>query len=154
MIQFFAASWLARRNPLKWNRDAIADGTRPRVFCASWADVFEDWRGDILDSKDRRLYTDRARTCILPETPQGSFENMRPLRMWDLRVDLFKLIDATQQLDWLLLTKRPENIRQTWGTCGCEGDYCTNPTFVFRLGPAAPAGMAVTEITESTEKNY
>ena len=38
--------------PLKWNREAVATGTRPRVFCASLADVFDnevpdDWRADL-----------------------------------------------------------------------------------------------------------
>ena len=40
--------------PLKWNREAEATGTRPRVFCASLADVFDnqvsdDWRADLFD---------------------------------------------------------------------------------------------------------
>ena len=30
------------------------------------------------------------------------------------RADLFELIDATPNLDWLLLTKRPENIERLW----------------------------------------
>lgn len=39
--------------PRKWNRDAERDGTRPFVFCASLADVFDnevphDWRMDLL----------------------------------------------------------------------------------------------------------
>lgn len=37
------ANW---RKPLAWNRDAAKTGTRPRVFCASLADVFDnavDW---------------------------------------------------------------------------------------------------------------
>jgi protein gp37 len=48
--------------------------TRPRVFCASLADVWD---------------------------------NKVP-RQW--RTDLFELIYSTPELDWLLLTKRPENI--------------------------------------------
>ncbi len=32
------------------------------------------------------------------------------------RLRMFKLIDATPHLDWLLLTKRPENIRRMWPT--------------------------------------
>jgi protein gp37 len=32
------------RQPLKWHRDAVRDGARRRVFCASLADVFEDRR--------------------------------------------------------------------------------------------------------------
>lgn len=46
-----ASTW---RNPRKWNKDAIADGTRPFVFCASLADVFDNevepqWRADLFD---------------------------------------------------------------------------------------------------------
>ena len=41
------------RQPRKWNRDAIAEGTRPFVFCASLADVFDnevdpEWRADLF----------------------------------------------------------------------------------------------------------
>lgn len=39
-------------DPIKWNRQAIASGKRPRVFCASLADVFDNevdqaWRNDL-----------------------------------------------------------------------------------------------------------
>ncbi len=68
------ANW---KKPLTWNRKAIKEGIRPKVFCASLADVFED-------------------------NPQ--------LVRW--RNELFlDLIDETPYLDWLLLTKRPENIK-------------------------------------------
>jgi protein gp37 len=40
------------------------------------------------------------------------FEDRPELIDW--RVELFELIDTTQQLDWLLLTKRPENVRRMW----------------------------------------
>lgn len=44
------ANW---RQPLKWNREAQESGTRPRVFCASLADVFDnavpdEWRADLF----------------------------------------------------------------------------------------------------------
>lgn len=67
------ANW---RQPIKWNAAAKASGTRPRVFCASLADVFD---------------------------------NQVPAE-W--RSDLFDLISITPELDWLLLTKRPQNIRR------------------------------------------
>lgn len=38
------------------------------------------------------------------------FEDRRELNPW--RSDLWNLIEETQQLDWLLLTKRPENVQQ------------------------------------------
>lgn len=79
------------RAPLAWDRAAEramnaaergqaggASGClphRPRVFCASMADVFED-RPDLVEPRAR----------------------------------LFRLIEDTPNLDWLLLTKRPENI--------------------------------------------
>lgn len=42
------------KQPIKWNRDAAATGTRPRVFCASLADVFDnqvppEWRADLFE---------------------------------------------------------------------------------------------------------
>lgn len=60
--------------PLKWDRAAAKTGTRPRVFCASMADI-----GDNA-------------------VPQ----------QW--RDDLANLIRMTPNLDWLLLTKRPQNL--------------------------------------------
>lgn len=65
------ANW---RKPLQWAREAGID--RPRVFCASLADIFDN------------------------QAPPA----------W--RMDLFALIECTPELDWLLLTKRPENIRK------------------------------------------
>jgi protein gp37 len=65
------ANW---RKPLKWDRDAAKAGTRPFVFCASLADVFDN------------------------EVPP------------EWRADLFRLIEATPNLVWLLLTKRIGNV--------------------------------------------
>jgi protein gp37 len=44
-----ATTW---HQPLKWQREAARTGERPRVFCASLADVFDDqapseWRADL-----------------------------------------------------------------------------------------------------------
>jgi protein gp37 len=62
------ATW---SGPPKWAK--AANGHRPRVFCASLADVFDN------------------------KAPDGA------------RLDLFDLIRSTPELDWMLLTKRPEN---------------------------------------------
>lgn len=66
--------------PLKWNRKAEKDGVRRRVFVASMADVFE-----VHPNPEMSALMDEARE-----------------RLW-------KLIEATPHLDWLILTKRPEN---------------------------------------------
>ncbi|XZE43794.1 phage Gp37/Gp68 family protein [Pirellulaceae bacterium SH467] len=80
------------RKPLRWNREAGEKGIRYRVFCASLADVFEDWKGPIHNHRGEQIDS----------------------TMDDIRRDLFELIDATPNLDWLLLTKRPERIRAKW----------------------------------------
>jgi protein gp37 len=69
--------------PLAWDRAAAAAGERHRVFCASLADVFEG-----------------------PDTmPDDSWAVVEAARL-----RLFDLIRRTPHLDWLLLTKRPEQI--------------------------------------------
>lgn len=85
--------------PLKWNHAAGEAGVRARVFCASMADVFEDWPGQMT-------WADGS-----PAINRFSEE---PYRLNDARTELFRLIDATPHLDWLLLTKRPEKIRRMW----------------------------------------
>jgi len=73
------------RGPLKWNREALEAGVRRRVFCASMADVFE-----IVPERNvhARMVQSTARA-----------------RLWGL-------IALTPMLDWLLLTKRPENVAE------------------------------------------
>jgi protein gp37 len=68
------------KQPLKWNRAAAQAGVRRRVFCSSMADVFES-RGDDVG-----------------------------VLLAGARLKLWALIEATPNLDWQLLTKRPENI--------------------------------------------
>lgn len=63
------------REPLRWNSEALHDGVRRRVFCASMADVFEK-RAELDPVRDR----------------------------------LWQLIADTPALDWLLLTKRPDQV--------------------------------------------
>jgi protein gp37 len=97
-----------------------ADTVRPRVFCASLADVFEDWDGPIHNHKGEQLFWSHAR---MPHesrwhwiTASHCAGNEEPVSMSDVRRRLFELIDATPNLDWLLLTKRPENIEKMWPT--------------------------------------
>jgi protein gp37 len=75
------------KKPIQWNAQARTfrkeNGHRPRVFCASLADVFDN---QVASS-------------------------------W--RNDLFALIRKCNKLNWLVLTKRPENIEKMlpsdWG---------------------------------------
>lgn len=112
------ANW---RKPLKWNRDALQSGERPRVFCASLADVFEDFSGWVLDMHGnvvgQCLHCDCRELGTTPACPPHCARCGGPMTnatLDDLRRDLFALIDATPHLDWLLLTKRPENVLRMW----------------------------------------
>ena len=111
-------NWLA---PMKWCRAAERDGVRRRVFCASLSDVFEEWPAekpvlgmnrDVMRRclRCKRNYPKNNRVCDQCNEPGYSAN----LRISDVRDDLFLLIDATPSLDWLLLTKRPENIPSMW----------------------------------------
>ena len=105
------------REPLKWDREAKAAGERHRVFCASLADVFEDWRGPMVDASDRTLYDcgDGVWTAA-EDVNLRKFPGFCPgndvfaVKMKDVRSRLWELIEETPHLDWLLVTKRPENV--------------------------------------------
>jgi protein gp37 len=117
-VKTSTANW---NKPLKWNREATA-GHRPLVFCASLADVFEEWGDPIHDSSGDiicRPYLDSENLpefwCATdPESLRTDPQGWSPITMHDLRRELFKLIDKTPNLDWLLLTKRPENVEKMW----------------------------------------
>lgn len=122
----------------KWNSDANAnqqwhsanrsfDPERPRIF-PSVCDPFEDWTDRIMDHLGHYLH----RCCQCGNEWAADFiddaltvkasscRNCRAscvetwLTMADCRRDLFNLIDETDYLTWILLTKRPENIRRFW----------------------------------------
>lgn len=125
------------RGPLKWNEKAASAAERPRVFCASLADVFEDWDGPIVDHNGITIDA---------------------LMMHDLRARLFRLIDSTPNLDWMLLTKRPENILKMWpadgkhrsnvwlGTsCGDQESANTALPFLVECQPLSPVLFASCE---------
>jgi protein gp37 len=118
------------KKPIKWNKDHAWQQAevyanhgptmdRPRVFCASLSDIFENWQGEIKNSQGDTMmvcpngHVDGSVWEETPESIECSQEcgaDMRPMTMDDVRIRLFQLIDATPHLDWLLLTKRPENI--------------------------------------------
>lgn len=104
--------------PLKWDREAKAAGERRRVFCASLADIFEDWTGPMVDTKGNRLAKaecwDRGGGYI----PTDLHVGRDLVTMADVRVRLWHLILRTPNLNWLLLTKRPENVARMLGPKG------------------------------------
>lgn len=116
----------AWREPLVWDAQAKAAGKRTRVFCASLGDVFEDWQGELHypEKPDEGGYSlvfwvNRRLTRIPVSHPD--YQTAPAATMDQLRQQLFELIELTPNLDWQLLTKRPENVmkmipdRWFWG---------------------------------------
>ncbi|QRK06031.1 DUF5131 family protein [Archangium violaceum] len=114
------------REPLKWARDAARAGERRRVFCASLADLLEvpetpvswpsGWGVKERNSAIARL--DHARADLdtarerLWDVIRETARMPLPLVDDDLEREGGTLaIPPTPGLDWLLLTKRPENWR-------------------------------------------
>lgn len=94
---------------------------RHRVFCGSLCDVFEDWQGEIRGSSGGVMWDAPGLSWqeqMLPGRTDGIMRDGggRRLTLDDVRARLFRLIDETPSLDWLLLTKRPENVRRLWPT--------------------------------------
>ena len=102
----------------RWNREAGEAGERHRVFCASLADVFEDWTGPMVDAQRRVLHKAADWSVKGQEwiPVQGVSLGRSQITMSDVRARLFRLIDSCPNLDFLLVTKRPENVRRMWPT--------------------------------------
>jgi protein gp37 len=91
---------------------------RPRIFCASLADVFDNQ--------------------VPPE--------------W--RADLFRLIAATPELDWLLLTKRPENIEKMFVSAIKEIGLSRNPPNINPSDMQMPWPNVWLGFTAEDQENY
>lgn len=107
------------REPIRWDRAAREAGARRRVFCASLADVFEDWPGQMVHSNGLPAYVHEPTGAAMsvpggygPQAEGGYADRWtpRPFTLDDARAKLWELIRQTPNLDWQLLTKRPENI--------------------------------------------
>ena len=91
--------------PLKWNEKARKAGERRRVFCGSMCDILEEWDGTpLLDGKGVREWWTEAPPAI-------KTYGLDPRADWlhAARELLWALIKSTPWLDWLLLSKRPQN---------------------------------------------
>lgn len=109
-------------NCRRWNKLACQARERRRVF-PSICDPFEEWDGPMLSGR-----VDDDGTPFKLWHFEGAHEQRRlsanvggqePVTMDDCRRDLFATIDACPWLDFLLLTKRPQNVRRMWPMTRC-----------------------------------
>lgn len=135
-----AANW---KQPLKWNRDAGRDlvcnlcgGPVSTVigYCNScWNEKYTE---HLEKKHDRPLYgVLRRRPRVFCASLADVFDEEVPD---DWRDDLFELIYKTKNLDWLLLTKRPEKARDyLWGESGAGANHIRETWNNVRLGITA-----------------
>lgn len=82
---------------------ARSDGRRRRVFVNSLADVFEDWQGPMTNVDGSMAMIDR----------QFDMLGSRRMTMDDVRAELlYKVTELREWLDFVFVTKRPENARR------------------------------------------
>ena len=96
----YAEGWAKRTG-----QSSLWNGDRRRTSETNWRQPLKWNKAAASDGRRRRVF------CA---SVADVFDNQVP-EQW--REDLFKLIAATPDLDWLLLTKRPQNIQRflPWG---------------------------------------
>lgn len=111
------ANW---KKPIKWNKsfwfDCLACGHR-----GDYADLLDDGE-DYSCPKCESVNIKESKQRVFCASLSDVFEDRPELEAW--RIDLFRLIIDTPNLDWLILTKRPENVnkfidRACWPETGC-----------------------------------
>ena len=105
----YAEAWAKRSGLVKWGDSA----ERRRTSASYWRQPLK-WNKEALIAGVRR----RVFCASLADV----FEDRDELIPW--RKDLFQLIAATRNLDWLLLTKRPENILRMMSESAGGLSYC------------------------------
>jgi len=94
------ANCYAENSAHRWGHEVWGPAGERRFFPdRHWAEPMAWWRRAVRDGVRRRVFC--GSMCDI-------FEDLRVLD--SQRTRLWELIEATPDLDWLLLTKRPENI--------------------------------------------
>lgn len=135
----YAEAWDARGLqglPTRWGPRA----ERTRTSAGNWSKPLA-W--------NRKAKSEGTRYRVFCASLADVFDNHRSI-LPEWRADLWRLIDATPHLDWLLLTKRPQNIPKMlpadWGNGRPNvwlGTSTENRTEMLRRGEALAAVPAV-----------
>ena len=90
----------AYSNYLDWVDSGGEQPPRPVVKVPT--DIFEDVEGQVFDQSLKPVFTNEHITT------------QRPLTVNDLLTRFFQTVDATPHVDYLLVTQRPELVRDKW----------------------------------------
>lgn len=98
-----------RYGKVKWG----PTGTRQRTSEANWRKPLQ-WNKQAKALGIRHRVFCASLADVFEDNPQ----------LIDWRIELFRLIEQTPNLDWLLLTKRPENVNRMIEACTWASDAC------------------------------
>lgn len=121
-------------NCRRWNKAAQRDGVRRRVF-PSFCDPFEETslRMRMAEkNEDGEManviawHRDDIGVCSPGQTTVGAVRGDRPAVMDDALDDLFAISDECRWLDFVLLTKRPQNVRRKWPSVNVQSQQQAN----------------------------
>lgn len=136
--------------PSKWNAAAACQcgggfrgvhspycpqADRPRVFCASLADVSEDWSGQLKMSNGQWANRNYHQGRFVGYQGVNLSGGNNALSMDDVRLRLIRLFSTLENLDLLLLTKRPENVLPMLDRIGDMVDTYTVTIFELPFNP-------------------
>ena len=99
----YAEDLAGRRFGEYWEVEWGPHGKRSRTSAANWREPLK-WNREAMEAGERHRVFCASLADVFEDRPE----------LVDWRAELFELIDATQQLDWLILTKRPENVCKMW----------------------------------------
>jgi protein gp37 len=97
--------------PLKWNQKAVEAKARRRVFCGSMCDILDTWTGGqpLFSGKNAEPWWMSGPPALRVYGLDMAVVKASGTWLDAARQLLWALIEATPQLDWLLLTKRPQS---------------------------------------------
>lgn len=126
-----------------YQKSAIAGGERQRVFCHSLSDVFEDFKGAMITPKGDPYWWCHGSLSNNP-LPMGELpEGCKLATMGDMRRRLFDSIDDCPDLNFQLVTKRPQNVR---GLGMWPGGYRDNVWILASVEDQAAAERRIPEL--------
>ena len=96
-------------------------GERPkRPVVKLTTDIFEDVTGPVVDSHGCRL-VDASSDFPWVSSPSEWMQAHKSIDSQNVLTRVFQTVDLTQHVDYLIVTQRPELVREKW--IGCKRDH-------------------------------
>lgn len=138
------SSVTAWSQPVWWNDNAPTPA--PRVLCSE-TDIFADETRPFMDSNYGWL-------CKQVREPGEKIDRLVPTLAIDVVRRMFRLIDETPRLDWMLKTSHPERVREVWRQVTgrpADGEYDSyrrNVWIGVAIGSQAEANSRIRRLVE------